>query len=73
MEEMKTNYERIIAEKDELLKRRVPDIGEEISYHLRKITSEENIVRLKPKAKKAKSINAAENLSCEYENCGAKT
>ena len=72
MEEMKTNYERIIAEKDELLKGRSPDIGEEISYHLRKITSEENIVRLKPKAKKAKSINAAEKLSCEFENCGGE-
>ena len=51
---------------------KIAGISKEISYRLRKINSEENIVRLKPKTKRAKGINAAEKLSCEFENCGGE-
>ena len=73
MEEMKKNYEKIIAEKDELLSKQSSEINEErLCYGLHKITSEENIVRLKPKSKKAKTTSEGETLSCEYGECGSK-
>ena len=72
MEEMKKNYEKIIVEKDELLNQRSSDNNEDkICYGLHKITSEEDLFRLKPKTKKGKTTNG-EKLSCEYSDCGSE-
>ena len=72
MEMMKTNYERIIAEKDELLTGEKATVGQDtVCYGLHKITGDENIVRLKPKARKKKA-NAEEKLCCDYAGCGSE-
>ena len=70
MEEMKNNYEKIIVEKDELLQKKNATTGQDtVCYGLHAIAGDEDIIRLKPKAKK-KGSSAEEKLKCKYHGCG---
>ena len=69
----KKQNERLVQQCGELTVQKDNVLGErpsKLCYGLHKVKSDDNIIRLKPKAKKTRTTNDGEILKCEYGSCG---
>lgn len=79
MESVKTNYEHLVSEKEAIIKEKMAEIAtleektpgnDNICHGLHRIKSDDDLFRLKPKGRNAKS--ASDKLVCDFPNCSQK-